>query len=1047
MFNVFLSNNLSFQKDILIELLKKNTDSALFQKEFILIQSNGMSQWLKLEIAKSLGICANIAFPFLNSFIWQQYSKLLRPDAPFENVLNRTQFQWSLFKIIPDLLDKKEFAELNNYLTNDPSQKNIFQLASKIAEIFDQYIIYRPNWLLDWENDNIQNTINDLRKHNQNLQNTIQWQAKLWKILVKEISNQTQAVESNHRAKIHQQFIDKLKNLSSKEKDLLPKRIFIFGISSIPPVQLDSLIALSKEIEIILFFNNPSEKDWWNDHYSESENTNPLLLSLGKQGREFINDLVKKESEFLQLHEANYPIIQEKNPTLLQQLKQSINDLENNTKFACDADDHSIQIHHCHSKMREIEILHNQLLNCFANDPDLVPNDIVVMIPNIDSYTPYINSVFNSFDYSDPRFIPFAISDQKISLSSEIINCFLEFLDLEDLQFNAEQIVNLLKIPAIQEKFKLSENELKTITEWLSKTEIRFGLNFKEDNFDNFNSWEQGLDRIVLGFAMEEKNNNWQNLIALDESYGNNSEIAGKLLEVIRIIKDWFNLCSEKQSIELWENSFNQLVSDLFEESNIQVLHLKNTITECFNEIKKADLNEKIEIDVLKIYLTQKLNSQLNSINFLSGKVNFCTLLPMRTIPFKIVCLIGMNESDFPHQNKINSINLMQLAPKFGDRIRKDEDRYLFLEAILSAQNILYISFIAHQLHKNQNLNPSIFVSQLKDYINSNSENITIDFFHPATKFSPENYQLNYKNYNKEWAIHHKDEKNIPIELDEFESEKPNVILIDDLINYISSPIKYFFEKNLNAKFIDYQTELSTSEHFELNHLEQFKLKEEFLLAENTEDFFKNAKLKGKLMLGNFNLLEEENIKSSIIQLKEQTDQFFIDPQTRHFNLEIDAITLTGQFNIAQNCLIERQVSVIKDKDIIKAWIKFLVLQVLDEPIDYKLFAINKNLIETLIFTAISKEQALQQLEIYIKDFITNKNQLTFTQYFDLTNFFKNQKTCKEFFTKYITQAQYTPKELEYLNRLDLDTLNWQEITQKTKDWFATLNKHKQLSQ
>ncbi len=453
MFRVYYSNQITEQKNLLTAILAKDPNPDPFSQEIMLVQSLGMAQWLQMQIAQEIGVSGNVQFPYPTSFLWQQY-RVLFPDLPKENSFDRQSMLWRLMRIIPQFLEQPAFEALASYL-NQGDQLKQYQLAEKIADLFDQYLVYRPQWLVLWEKgqsqavvDEIMRAVSFKQKNAKEIATNVAWQSILWNALVVDIKQDSDEAifNTSHRAYLQQRYFDKLDNLTATEKARLPKRIFVFGISSLPHSQLAVLKKLSEHCNVHLFFTNPSMEYWANDredkvleklalkdNLSEAElaelfekQGNPLLTVWGKQGKEFLNLLTETGIQDISL----YNHFEDENPTLLTQVKKAILYSEHQTTFSLANEDCSIQLHACHSKMREVEVLYNQLLYLFETYPDLSPKDIIVMSADIDSYAPYINAVFSRYE-KERRYIPFALSDQKISYINPIIASFLQLLSIK----------------------------------------------------------------------------------------------------------------------------------------------------------------------------------------------------------------------------------------------------------------------------------------------------------------------------------------------------------------------------------------------------------------------------------------------------------------------------------------------------------------------------------------------------------------------------------------------------------------------------------------
>ncbi|QIM62222.1 exodeoxyribonuclease V subunit gamma [Pasteurellaceae bacterium Orientalotternb1] len=1076
MFTVYYSNQITHNKDLLIEILKQDPNPNPFSQEIVLVQSLGMAQWLQMQLAEKVGVVGNVQFLYPTNFLWQQY-RLLFPELPKENIFDRQIIVWRLMRLLPNYLHLPEFSSLSHYLKEAEPLKQ-YQLAEKIAALFDQYLVYRPHWLVYWEENQLDKVLNEISNsvsfHSKNLPEieiNMQWQAILWNALVKEIKKETSEIVFNtsHRAYLQEHYFNKLDNLTLLEKEMLPKRIFIFGISSFPQTQLSVLKKLSEHCHIHLFFTNPSELYWANDradkvlaklalkqHISKdelatlfSEQGNPLLTNWGKQGKEFLNLLTEYE---LQSIDYFQPLAEK---SLLHQIKNAILNSEYKSKLVLDSHDKSIQIHSCHSKMREIEVLHNQLLYLFEQHPELSPKDIIVMSADIDSYAPYINAVFSVYERTDPRFIPFTLSDQKVNYIEPIISSFLNLLSIKERKFTVEEIFSFFDIQAIREKYQLSDTQLGLLREWVELSGIRAGLNQQNPTWTNYNSWENGVNRLLLGISYKAENNPWQGMLAFNESYGLAAEIVGALAKFIENLTAWVAFVHTPHSLSDWKIKLIEIV-DQFYQSNTEysstILTLYDVIETFSSRVEQANFNEEIDIEIISSVFEQQLSEQRNNLNFLVGKVNFCTLLPMRAIPFKVVCLLGMNEGEFPRQQVLNNFDLMQYAPQKGDRARRDDDRYLFLESLLSAQDIFYISYIGQSLKDSQPKLPSILVSQLIDYIDERliDDKTLIINNHPMTVFSQNNF-INGNAYDKEWLR----AKNQCSQSDTFlihlenNNELPDEIELSELINYIQSPLKWFFNKQLGVYLESYDQEIMESENFSLSALDKFNLLEGLLNIDlqHLSQFFENAKLKGELPACRFAEVSQEELYSSISALHQALSPYLmVQADIMEINLSLQSsqysVKLVANIqNKYDDQIVQWRVGNLRDKDIIYCWLNYLVLKASNSQIARFQFYYRAGKDATyLSFKPISSDEAKNILICYIEDYLDSFKQLKWAITQEIGDYLKKSAAGK---TSEIEQCQTTVQSSNdaYLKRIlvQSEQFDYLDIHQRTLNWFEPM--------
>lgn len=1113
-FIVYYSNQLEKQKEILSSLFKSLPPEDPFQQDIILVQSPGMAQWLQIELAKETGISANLKFPMPASFIWQLYAQNL-PATALENPFDKDSMTWRLMRLIPTFLEKESFSPLRNYLASSPhsEQYKLYQLSSKIADLFDQYLVYRPEWIFAWEKGEDEQITAQIQKQQPNLNNTLfeqiqgntKWQGELWRALVVDVKSEVG--DATHRAALHNQFLALLADKKSPKK--LPSRIFIFGIPALPTAYLNILQAMSSEVDIHLFFNNPCQEYWGDisdlrldylrsrkryqfnkqdenqplfseDQLSQLENAqfdityqkenlqvgNPLLAAWGKMGRDFLYTLVRDEE-----HIPTYPVnaYQEINTKgLLGQLQSQILHLENKPLNIA-KNDRTLTLHSCHSAMREVEVLHDYLLDLFNQEPNLTPKDVVVMVADINQYTPYIQAVFGQKNGDAPQ-IPFSLSDNKLSESDVLVSSYLTLLRLKESNFSAEDVLALLDIPAMRERFNISLADLPLVREWVADSGIRFGLPKNQDGI-NFNSWQAGLERMMLGYAMREEHGIWQDSLGLNSSYGLKGELAGNLFHFSTSLSALHETLQQAHSIEKWQKILTALLSDFFvqnEDTSDTIFYIQEKINELAEHLKALHFAEELQADVIADVITMKLEDSPNSLKFLSGKVNFCTLLPMRSVPFKVVCLLGMNDAYYPRIQTPNSFDLMQYHHQKGDRVRRDDDRYLFLEALLAARDYCYISYVGRSITDNQPKEPSVLVSQLVDYINQEkSENTLTVIEHPMTAFSPDNFKYNGKftrSFAKKWLpIAQFDANAINSEFAVTMTETPEKIEeieLDRLVSFVENPVKFFFEKQLGVYFRDEDDRIADSENFTLSGLDNYALNNDliYLDEQNFADYFRQAEVKGVLPRAEFGKVYAENIRNNVLEFKKKiadlgeakhaSIDFNISVDWRNENQEIRLFGYMEPLFGDDSQVIQWHFAKYKDRYCIRPWIYYLIQCVTQEN------AVPPKLItqdQVIELSPIGRKAALAQLETYVKDYLQSQIEIQLVPTIkNINHFIVDDESAVDFdniSTKlqelgedsYGAQADpYWSRILAQTSRFE-QTENIEKLLKQTKDWFGLL--------
>jgi len=1001
MFNVFTSNRLEALIELLAEIVKTPLPHPLMP-ETIVVQSKGMERWISMELAKKQGVCANIRFPFPNAFADSLFVKLM-PDAPDISQSDPQITTWKIMDMLPDCLEQPQFSTLQNYLKAQENLKR-FQLAERIADTFDQYLLFRPEMISDWEKGR--------EDH---------WQAILWRRLI-------QGREKQHRAALGKIFLEKLKTVSGNE--LVP-RIAVFGISALPKFYVQFFAALSEKIQVNLFLMNPCA-EYWGDILTRREirrisakavdtedlyldQGNSLLSSTGTMGRDFF-DLI---NEF---NPQEYPKFEDTGQDSLLACIQS--DILNLTEREDKAiiDDNSIQIHSCHSPMREIQVLQDQLLDMFEHDPELSPKDILVMTPDIGAYCPYIQAVFD-LPPDDPCRIPFSIADQSMRQESRIIDVFLQILDLWGSRFKATEIMDILEAPAVYEKFDLAEDDVNRIRRWVKDTRIRWGIDEQHRaSFDlpDFvqNTWKAGIERLLLGYAMpgyDEKL--FEGILPYDHIEGNEALILGNFVEFTHRLFSAISALEHPRTLSQWADTLKYILDEFFQSDDERETELQ-AVRNCLNTLEQmqelADFDEKTDIHVIKSYLSNRLQKEGFGFGFITGGITFCAMLPMRSIPFKVICLIGMNNDAYPRQSKRPGFDLIAKHPKPGDRSRRNDDRYLFLESLLSARKTCYISFVGQSVQDNSVIPPSVLVSELMDYIEKNFEfpekNIIDDHVltkHRLQAFSPEYFEkphplplpatergdsdqkgatppslagkgagglgqrlfsFSQENFEAAKRLITPGRKKIQFiskELSEPEQEWKTVD-IADLCSFFTHPTKFMLNRRLNLYLEDDDELLEEKEAFDLKGLEKYLLNENLLEKRlkgfDPDDFFAIKTAAGELPHGTVGECAYQQFGREVEGFADKVQPLIRAPlrEPVDVNLSIADFRIVGSIEgIYGNRLIRFRYAKLKPKDRLRLWIYHLSLNMTqeisslfvgsDHQIEYAPIPDAKNILEMLL--------------------------------------------------------------------------------------------------
>jgi len=914
---VIHSNKLEELSDVVEYWLREHALAPL-ENEVFLVQSNGMGHWLKQNLAlnSALGIAAAITMKLPSLFIWSVYRAVLGEKIPKEQPLAKAPLTWRLYRLLPTLISQTGFAILASFLTEDSNSRKRYQLAEQLADLFDQYQVYRSDWLSDWASGH--DTLRDAHGQSQPMPEQQRWQAALWRVVLTDLGEDYTPAAS--RASVHTQFMAQIDQQELRPPGV-PRRIILFGLSSLPQQSLEVLAKLGKFCQIVLFVHNPCQH-YWADIIEDKEllkaerrrhayktgmnasltseelhqHANPLLAAWGKQGRDYIRllDQFDETQAYANWHWPDSKIDlfkdygEPENRSLLQHLQQSILDLEPvpTTPVELLKADNSLVFHVAHSPQREVEILHDQLLARFNADNNLHPRDVIVMVPDINKYAPHIQAVFGQVQPDDLRYIPFALADQQQRGQNPLLVAVEALLNLPDSRFTVSEFLGLLEVPALRQRFEIDEIAIPKLHQWVEEAGIRWGLNARQraqtvampTNLEA-NTWQTGLRRMLLGYAVG-AGATFNGIEPYEEIGGLEAQWLGGLSFLLETLEKYSSLLRIDQSSANWQSTLLALLEDFFVVSNEPERKTLETLTQSLagwtHNCEQAGLTaaDVLPLNVVREAWLAAVDEPSLHQRFLSGRVNFCTLMPMRAIPFRLICLLGMNDGDYPRSQQAQSFDLMTQRGHYrpGDRSRRQDDQYLFMEALLSARQQLYISWVGRNIRDNSERPPSVLISQLRDTLEQGwrlADNVPtllseITVAHPLQPFSRQyvvkNRDRRLFTYAREWFEESR-LINAPLAISP-PTEKTLTLSLESLARFLKAPVKTFCNHTLKFGFDDETSTSEDNEPFAFNRLESYVLSNELLnklKSENSADtatFFaeqrKTLAGKGKLPLSGF---------------------------------------------------------------------------------------------------------------------------------------------------------------------------------------------------
>ena len=865
------------------------------EQEIVLVQSNGTAEWFKMRMAEQLGVCAAAKVELPARFVWRTYRQVLgKHEVPASSPLEKIPLTWRLMRLLPTCLHAPEFAPIASFLRPGEPER-LLQLAERLADLFDQYQIYRGDWLAAWEAG--RDVLPQPGKADQAIPAGQTWQPQLWRAVLADLN---EAEKAATRTALQALVMQRLREAAPGTL-VTPRRVVLFGLSHVPLAMLGFMDALSRHTQVVLAVPNPCRYHWADaidgrdllrmqrrrqplkngqdlaavPLESMHTHAHPLLAAWGRQSRDYVRLLDEYDTTLETANPHVWPRVDlfddapADQGSLLQQVQRSIRDLlplsehprATQPNHHIPAADGSIVFHSAHSLVRELEVLHDQLLHMLAQPAGaglapLQPRDVIVMLPDIQKAAPSIRAVFGQYGRADARYIPFDIADLSARAASPMVVALQWLLRLPQQRCRLSELCDLLDVPAVAARFGLATEDVPQLTQWMAGAGIRWGLNgTQRDSLGlgacgEHNSAWFGLRRMLLGYATGSRSvataagisqpAAWGDIEPYDEVGGLDAELAGTLAAMLERLLRWWSEALEDVPPDVWAQRLRQLAQDMFDPQDDveQALldGLEQSLSHWQEACDQAAYAQPIPLAVAQEAWLQSLEQPTLEQRFRAGGVTFATPMPMRAIPFDVVCLLGMNDGDYPRRATRNDFDLMQQSGQYrpGDRARRDHDRQLMLEAVLSARRTLYISWAGHHVRDNSAQPPSVLVSQLREYLQAGWQgqaNLLSErtWSHPLQPFSRRYFEADtlLTTYASEWRAAHAQQEaaeTVVPAMAAFVPDPQVPLTVAQLTTFVRHPAKVFFRQRLGVHFDVDDSAVEDEEVFQLDGLQAYGL-------------------------------------------------------------------------------------------------------------------------------------------------------------------------------------------------------------------------------
>ncbi|OBH56294.1 exodeoxyribonuclease V subunit gamma [Mycobacterium sp. E2479] len=688
-----------------------------FATELVVVPARGVERWLSQRLSHVLGarngdgVCAGVAFRSPGSLIAEITGTAdndpWSPDA----------MAWPLLEAIDCSLDepwcRTLAAHVGHFHTGAEAELRRgrrYEVARRLAGLFDSYARQRPQLLIDWGNGEPGDIDVDLR-----------WQPELWRALVARVG-----ADPPHTR--HAKTLARLRAAPSQ----LPPRLSLFGHTRLTRTDVELLEALATHHDVHLWLPHPSEALWRGlagthgavrrrDDVSHRAVSHPLLATLGRDLRELQRSLPTDPATDAYLAGDARP------DTLLGWLQSDIGaNAVRPSGRTIRADDRSVQIHNCHGPARQVDVLREVLLGLLQDDPTLAPRDILVMCPDIETYAPLIMADFGLGDVvrgAHPAHqLRVRLADRSPIQTNPLLGVVAQLLALAAGRVTASEVLNLAQSPPVRAQFGFTDDDLEAITRWVRQANIRWGLDqqHRRPYHVDFvhNTWRFGIDRILAGVAMSDDSNAWIDAtLPLDDVSSNRVQLAGQFAEFVARLQHVLDLLAGTRPLTEWLASLSEGIALLTRVRDADEWQTGQMQREFAQTIAQAGSRgaTALRLPDLRALLTRLLAGRPTRANFRTGTLTVCTMVPMRSVPHRVVCLVGLDDGLFPRLGIVDGDDALARCPMTGERDIRSEDRQLLLDAIGAATDKLVITYTGANEYSGQPRPPAVPLAELLD--------------------------------------------------------------------------------------------------------------------------------------------------------------------------------------------------------------------------------------------------------------------------------------------------------------------------------------------
>lgn len=846
--------------------------------EIVSVPTRGVERWITQRLSHRLGtgpgradgVCANLRFPFPGVLVAGATAQATGIDAASDPWAPE-RLVWPLVDVIDRHAEDPVLRPLMQHLAAvtppGPSGERggvsrRFSTARRLADLFDRYSVHRPAMVREWaagERGGPDGSGGPAGDDGQ------VWQSHLWRLVRAGVGVPSLA--------------ERLSAATDRMADDpgvldLPERLAVFGLTRLPAAHLEVLDAVAIHRDVHLFLLHPSDPLWRRTSEAVTRPVSlparsadptarlarhPLLRSWGRDAREMELVVLTTTAD----DSRHYPVVPGARPTVLQRLQSDVReDREpgrSGDRLTLDPGDRSFQVHSCHGRMRQVEVLRDALLHLLEDDPTLEARDVIVMCPDIETFAPLVQAVFGA-DPGAPgpdgtgSALRVRLADRSLRQTNPLLGVAAGLLDLAGSRVTAPAVVDLASRPPVGRRFGFGQDDLADIERWVAGTAIRWGVDAEHrrpwslTGLDS-NSWAAGLDRLMLGVAVTDGDGRtFGSRVPYDGMSSSELDLAGRFAEFVTRLAAVLDRLVGPHSPAEW---VERLVAgtEMLAESGPGDEWQRDEMRAALSDLGAGQVDgPELLLDEARSLLSDRLQGRPTTANFRTGDLTICTLVPMRSVPHRVVALLGLDDGVFPRHPEADGDDLLLTDPVVGDREARSEDRQLLLDALLAATDHLLITYCGRDERTNRLRPPCAPVSELLDVVDATvtggddgpaRNQLVVQ--HPLQPFDPRNFRSGELYRAGSWSFDPVFLHGARAAVNPPQPTRPDdgpisyvpepVVALEDLVSFVQHPARSFLRTRLSLRLGDWTEELDDRLPLELGPLDRWGVGDRLLEA------------------------------------------------------------------------------------------------------------------------------------------------------------------------------------------------------------------------